>query len=66
MNQVGIIKQHDKDLQLYNDMAKTLYNYRVSMIDILEINKWKKLRKKHRELLNRLAKRLNIKTLDNL
>lgn len=64
MAKVGLVKQYDKDLSLYIDIAKSLNDYRVSLIGIIEVKEWNKIKRKHKEILNRLAFRLNIKTLD--
>jgi len=66
MAKLGFIKMYDKDLKLYRDIAKTLNDYRVFMISVISVDKWNKLKRKHTEILNRLANRLNIKTLDKI
>lgn len=52
----------DKDLRLYNDLAKSFSDYRLA---IMRYNKQypKEIKKNQDKLLKRLAKRLNIGVL---
>lgn len=57
---------YKKDLKLYTDMAKALQDNRIFYLSKRdkEIDTYKKLVHEHERILNRLAKRLNIATLD--
>lgn len=56
--------EYNKDLKLYIDMCKTLSDYRLSLFPIISIQEFRKLKNRDKDLMKRLAKRLNIKTLD--
>lgn len=64
MAKLGLIKLYDKDLKLYQEFAKTLLDYRLSLLPIISIESFREYKRKDELLLNRLAKRLNVKRLD--
>lgn len=53
----------DLDLKLYIDLSKTLENYRKSMISTMTSKEYIKMYKTNKDLLERFAKRLGIKTI---
>lgn len=64
MVKVGLIKQYDLDLQLYQDFCKTLDSYRKSLIYLIGKKTYKDMYKRDLDLKKRLSERLNIKILD--
>ncbi len=64
MSKVGLIKQYDLDLKLYQDFCKTLDSYRKSLIYLIGKDTYKDMYKRDLDLKRRLSERLNIKILD--
>lgn len=66
MTKVGFIKDYDKDFQLYLDLCKTLNRTLHLEKKSKNLNKieYNSKRKSYQLELNKLAKRLKIKTID--
>lgn len=64
MTKVGLIKQYDLDLKLYQDFCRTLDIYRKCFIHLIGQDIYRDMYKTHLNLKLRLAERLNIKILD--
>lgn len=64
--QKSIKKQQDKDLELYLVFQRELLEYRVCLIPLYSVPEINSLSRKHRAILEKLAKRLKIPLISNL